>query len=75
MKKWINELSIDELKIKRKNGQYITWFCLAVGTFYTLGGFFSDALFLLICGIALLFLAILPNNLSLMIYLKEQEKK
>jgi hypothetical protein len=74
MRKFINEITIDELKVKQKNKYYLDIICVCIGIIYLVGAlFFTQSIFLFITGIALLLLAAIPNNTSIMIYLKEKE--
>jgi len=80
---WINEKTVEELKKRRMINFLYDLFALTIGTIFILCGFYfyvetriiGLSLMLFITGIALLLLSVMPSNLSIMIYLKEQEKK
>lgn len=81
--KWMNECSLGELYKRRKLMVFFDFVCLIFGGIYEIVAFYFYlnfglvfiSLIVFIGGLSLLLLAILPNNLSMMIYLKEMEGK
>ena len=77
------DLSLDELKKRKRLWSVFSLFIAITGSIYLLGGVFLCAyvelmvysLMSLMMGLTLCLISIWPNNISLMIYLKTQEKK